>query len=134
MNTPNSATAIRKVRPARPGGGRSASQPDISTAPIAGAARSPPRPSGPTWRISWAKIGRIATAPPNSTARRSSTIAPTNTRRVRRNASPAFTLASSGSARPVAGRSGARICPTVPSAAAISAAATTYDAVGPIHP
>ena len=63
--------------PARRGGGRSASKPDISTAPIGRAPRAArPGPCGPTCRISSAKIGRIATAPPNSTASRSSVIAP----------------------------------------------------------
>ena len=72
-------------RPARPrrGGGRSASHADIKTAPTAGAARRTPSPCGPTCRISSAKIGRIATAPPNSTANRSSVIAPRNSRRAK---------------------------------------------------
>ena len=43
---------------------------------MAGAARSTPRPVGPTCRIDLANTGSSATAPPNSTASRSSRIAP----------------------------------------------------------
>ncbi len=123
MKTPNSATAEQEQAPRAPGGGRSASRPDISTAPTAGAARRAPRPCGPTCRISSAKIGRMATAPPNSTASRSSVIAPRKIGRVKRNASPARTLATSGSARADRGRAGARMRATVTSEIAISAAA-----------
>ena len=86
MNAPNATTERRNVRPICRPGGRSAMNADINTAPIAGAARSAPRPVGPTNRISAAKIGRIATAPPNSTANRSRVIAPMKIGRVKRKA------------------------------------------------
>ena len=62
-----------------------------ASAPTAGAARRSPRPVGPTSRMSFAKTGRSATAPPRSTAKRSSEIAPSRTfvRRMRR--TPAIT-------------------------------------------
>ena len=47
-------------------------------APRPGAARSQPRPAGPTCRMSFAKIGSSATAPPNNTANRSSVMAARN--------------------------------------------------------
>ena len=45
-------------------------------APTATALRSTPSPNGPVCRIDFAKSGRRATAPPKSTANRSSVIAP----------------------------------------------------------
>ena len=50
-----------------------------SIAPTAGALRSTPSPTGPTSSMSRAKTGSSATAPPNSTATRSSEIAPSST-------------------------------------------------------
>ena len=55
---PEQATFTSSVRPARRSGGRCASTSDITTAPAAGAARSRPRPCGPTCRISSAKTGK----------------------------------------------------------------------------
>ena len=46
------------------------------SAPIAGAALRRPKPVAPTLRMSVAKIGKSAMAPPNSTANRSSAIDP----------------------------------------------------------
>ena len=48
----------------------------ITVAPIAGQALKRPSPCGPTCRISEAKTGSIATAPPKSTANISSENAP----------------------------------------------------------
>ncbi len=134
VKTPNAITARMNVRPIRRPGGRNAMNPDIRTAPMAGAARRAPRPRGPTCRISPAKIGKIATAPPNSTATRSSVIAPRKIGRVNRKARPSRTLATSGAcARAEGGRAGTRMRATVTSDAAISAAAIAYDRVGPTH-
>ena len=58
---------------------------------ITGALRKNPKPSGPTCRISRAKIGNSAVAPPNSTANRSSEIAPSTTGRERTNFTPSAT-------------------------------------------
>ena len=132
MKTPNSATAERNSRPARRGGGRSASRPDISTAPTAGAARRAPSPCGPTCRISSAKIGRMATAPPNSTASRSSVIAPRKIgrREEERQPGPHAGHQRLGPRRP-AGARARRMRATVTSEIAISAAAIAYDDVAP---
>ena len=48
----------------------------IASAPIAGAARNSPSPSGPVWKISSAKIGSSAVVPPSRTANRSSEMMP----------------------------------------------------------
>ncbi len=47
--------------------------------PIAGLAFKKPRPSGPTIKISLAKMGSNATAPPKRTANKSREIAPKKT-------------------------------------------------------
>ena len=60
-------------------------------APRPGAARSQPRPAGPTCRMSFAKIGSSATAPPNNTANRSSVIAARNNGLARTKRKPANT-------------------------------------------
>ena len=90
--TPNTATAPISVRPTRRSSGCWASQTDSSSAPTAGAARSRPRPHGPTCRMSLANIGSSAVAPPSSTANRSSEIAPSITGWPRRKPMPASTL------------------------------------------
>src|SRR6184192_832413 len=69
---PNPVTHHIKVWPACFIGGRCATTSATAKAPIAGAARSHPRPTGPTCRIWSAKIGISAVAPPSSTANRSS--------------------------------------------------------------
>ncbi len=61
--------------------GRRARKSAAANDPTAGDARSNPRPVGPTSRMSFAKIGRRATAPPSRTAKRSREIAPSKTRR-----------------------------------------------------
>ena len=71
------------VCPARPPSGRWASVKDIDRAPSAGAARNTPSPHGPVCRISRAKIGSNAVAPPSNTANRSREMAPSTTGRVR---------------------------------------------------
>ena len=60
-----------------------------SRAPTAGALRRTPSPTGPTSRMSRAKSGSRATAPPNRTATRSSEIAPSSTGVFRTNRRPA---------------------------------------------
>ena len=76
MLTPNPATQTRRIRPAWRLGGRRVATSITSSAPIDGAVRSTPRPAGPTWRMSVAKIGSRAIAPPKNTANRSSAIEP----------------------------------------------------------
>ena len=73
---PYTATASNIRRPTLRSTGQRVSTADISSAPTAGAARSNPRPVGPTCRISFANIGNSAVAPPSSTANKSSEIAP----------------------------------------------------------
>ena len=73
--TPKSTTARSSAGPARRNGGRWASTIVVITAPTDWAASSHPRPAGPTCRMSLAHTGRSATAPPNSTAKRSRVIA-----------------------------------------------------------
>ena len=83
---PNSATADRNG--ARPAGRRpQRQQRRHQHRADRGRARTRRGPGGPTCRISSAKIGRRATAPPNSTANRSSVIAPRKTGRLKRNVS-----------------------------------------------
>ncbi len=81
------------------------SQNATMAAPTPGAARMIPRPTGPTWRILSAYAGNSATTPPNSTAKRSSEIAPstgffcqtnTNPPRTSRQCHSAVDLASTG--------------------------------------
>ena len=67
-----------------------------SSAPTAGAARRTPSPAGPTSSTSFANTGSSATAPPNSTANRSSEIAPNSTGVRRTSRTPPSTLARSG--------------------------------------
>ena len=63
-------------------------------APAAGADRRRPSPQGPVPKISFAKIGKSAAAPPSSTATMSSVIAPSSAWRLRLNHSPAKTESS----------------------------------------
>jgi hypothetical protein len=63
-------------RPARARIGWCASHNAMSAAPTAGELRRMPSPHGPVCRMSRAKMGRSAVAPPNSTAKRSSEMAP----------------------------------------------------------
>ena len=76
VKIPNPATDHSSVVPDRPRKGRCASSTAIIAAPTPGAVRSSPSPHGPVCRISRAYTGRSATAPPSSTANRSSEIAP----------------------------------------------------------
>ena len=57
-------------------------------APIIWVALNAPKPVEPTLRISVAKIGSNAVAPPSSTAKRSSPIAPTKICRFKTNSRP----------------------------------------------
>ena len=76
-----------------------ASHSDISSAPTAGAARSRPRPHGPVCRMSRAKIGSSAVAPPSSTANRSSEMTPSTSGRARMKCTPANTDLQRGGSR-----------------------------------
>ena len=76
MLTPKPATQIIRVRPACRLGGRRVAISITPRAPSEGAVRIRPSPTGPTWRMSEAKIGRSAMAPPKKTANRSSAIEP----------------------------------------------------------
>ncbi len=73
---PNSATQKNMMRPICRVSGQLTSVADTATAPIAGAARNRPSPSGPVWNTSSAKIGSNAVVPPSSTANRSSEMTP----------------------------------------------------------
>ena len=73
---PNTATPANMVTPALERIGRAASTRAMRVAPMAGAARNRPKPSSPTCRMSRAKTGSRAVAPPSSTANRSSEMAP----------------------------------------------------------
>ena len=63
-------------------------------APISEAALSQPKPIGPTFKISLAKTGIMATAPPNKTANRSSDKAPNTSFELNTKRKPSFTLSS----------------------------------------
>ena len=67
---------MSSVAPAWRLGGRRVAMSMTASAPTDGAVRSTPRPTGPTWRMSVAKIGSRAIAPPKKTANRSSAIEP----------------------------------------------------------
>ena len=76
MLAPKTPTEMNNVRPARPPSGLRASMIPAASAPTAVALRRIPSPNGPVCRIERAKSGSSATAPPKSTAKRSSVIAP----------------------------------------------------------
>ena len=95
---PKPATAANMIAPTCRRRLRRESQTDITSAPIAGAALSRPRPQGPVCRMSRAKMGSKAVAPPSSTANRSREITPSTTGRARMNEMPAnrvFSVAGS---------------------------------------
>ena len=89
MLPPKTPTTTSSLRPAMPRSGRRVSMIPARRAPTAGALRSTPSPTGPTSRMSRANSGSSATAPPKSTATRSSEIAPSSTGVRRTNRSPA---------------------------------------------
>ena len=78
---------------------------------VHGALRSTPRPVGPTSSTSFAKTGSSATAPPNSTAKRSSEIAPSRTGVRRTSRTPASTLSSDGASGSFSGQSPQKLEP-----------------------
>src|SRR5579884_3550565 len=88
--SPKPATAHSKLLPALLKGGECAIINETQSAPIDGAARSQPRPVGPTRRISLAKIGSSVVAPPSKTANKSSVIAASITCVWRRKVRPSF--------------------------------------------
>ena len=77
IETPKPATEMSSVRPAWRLGGRRVAMSITPSAPIDGAVRRMPSPTGPTCRMSIAKTGSSAMAPPKKTANRSSAIDPT---------------------------------------------------------
>ena len=91
MHTPKPATDQSSTCPVRSQSRRRATNTLMITAPIAGDARSTPSPVGPTCRISAAKIGSSATAPPKNTEKRSSVSAPKSTGSPNTNVTPPFT-------------------------------------------
>ena len=84
--------------------GKRASASAARNAPAGAEARRSPRPVGPTSRMSFAKIGSNATAPPRSTAKRSSEIAPKSTRVRRIRRTPASTSPKSAAPSPAGTR------------------------------
>ena len=58
------------------------------------AALSHPNPIGPTFKISFAKTGIMATAPPNKTANKSSDKAPNTSFELKTKRKPSFTLSN----------------------------------------
>ena len=64
----------------------------IKIAPISAAAFNQPKPMGPTFNISLANTGIMATAPPNSTANKSNDNAPKTSLVCTTNRIPSFTL------------------------------------------
>ena len=107
VKAPYSATTTSSVRPTRRFSGRPESTDPTTTAPIPGAARSSPLPNAPTCRIVWEKTGKSAVAPPNSTAIRSSEIAPSSAgvskmKRTPARASDRLASCSATCARPIA--------------------------------
>src|SRR5262245_29777418 len=122
---PKPATASSSARPARASGGRWAIVIAIASAPRAGAARSQPRPTGPTSRTSFAKIGNSAVAPPSSTANRSSVIVAriSSVRKTKR--TPASREASDGASDARSAGRG-RIVATSPAQVRAQAAASRY--------
>ena len=75
VHTPKHATAVSKTRPTRRSIGRNEMSSVVAPAPRPTEALSQPRPTGPTCRRT-AMAGRSVTAPPKSTAKRSSEMAP----------------------------------------------------------
>lgn len=78
MQTPKPATANSKIRPWCCRSGNKVMVTIIAIEPISIAALSQPKPTGPTLKMRSANSGISATAPPNSTAKRSSEMAPSN--------------------------------------------------------
>ena len=85
---PNSATEINRVLPIRRLTGFTVRYSATTPAPMPVAARSQPSPTAPTPRRSSAMAGSNATAPPKSTANRSSEIAPSRMGWLRTNRRP----------------------------------------------
>ena len=88
---PNVPTATNRMRPTLCRRGRAASTTPTPIAPMPGAARNRPLPSAPTCSTSVANTGSSAVAPPNSTAARSSEMAPSSAGVARTKRMPAVT-------------------------------------------
>ncbi len=113
--TPKSATQASRTRPMRWLTGFHVRNSATTPAPIPVAARSQPSPTAPTPNRSSAMAGSNATAPPKSTAKRSSEIAPSRIGRLRTKRSPSIAScmpdwAVPSSRRAAAGRSYGRTC------------------------
>ena len=74
--SPNTPIATYMTTPTCRRNGQRAIANEQTSAPAAGAARIKPSPTVPTWKMSRAKIGRRAVAPPKITANMSSDMAP----------------------------------------------------------
>ena len=89
MHTPNPTTLHNSSGPAGRSVGRTAKNPAMINAPTAVDALRIPRPTASVCKMSVAKIGSSAVAPPKSTANKSSKIAPRITFSLRMCAAPA---------------------------------------------
>src|SRR2546423_9169011 len=105
----------------------------MTTDPIAGAARSTPRPSGPTRRI-FAKTGRSAVAPPKRTEKRSSVIADKRTGCLHTNRNPIFRLSPTPTFVSAAGFDSCVINTNAAIEPTVSTSMTAYDHAGPTNP
>ena len=119
--SPKPATAPSSLRPARWRSGENVSQTAIAAVPTAGAARMRPRPVGPTSRNAFeANTGSSATAPPNSTANKSSESAASTIWFEKMNLAPlrmlsrrlSFSPSRGGSARPAMLRKSSSAAPS----------------------
>src|SRR6185503_6642419 len=92
IDTPKPVTAINRLRHGRPIGEKRVIAIMVSTAPKDDIARITPNPCDPTLRISWAKTGNRATAPPKKTEKRSRLIAQINILLWKTKSSPSLRL------------------------------------------
>ncbi len=124
MHAPKIPTTTSSVGPARVWSGRRARMIPAASAPTAGALRRTPSPTGPTWRISRAKTGASAIAPPKRTAKRSSAIAPSSIRVRNTNRTPSASPAKPGACSTFRASVGERSASRAPSANPNSTAET----------
>ena len=92
MQMPNPATAISNFLPCCFFKGNKVKPITTRIEPISAAAFSQPKPTGPAFKISRAKTGIIATAPPNNTANKSRERAPNTSLVEKTKRNPSFTL------------------------------------------
>ena len=115
-------------------GGRCAMNKPIRIEPAKGAARMMPNPSGPTLKISLAKTGSMATAPPKSTANISSDNAPSITWFLKTNRNPAVRLSIIESIFSEGGKGLPLIDENKITASIMSAATVAYAGMIPANP